>query len=252
MPCHDGIVEWPRFTTVLRFVIGCAALVGFGLVARQFWRAAKAQGVAEAARDARPSPRRTTTTEPVVTATTSVGAAAVATTLPGVTTPGATTTGPSSLEAGVVQIVSVAASAQAADATDSCQRSVSYAAINVRDNDPSTAWRAPGDASGATLTLTLAAPTHLGQVGLIPGYAKRDPCIDVDRFPQLRRITRARWTFDGGKSIEQKFQDRADLQSIPVDVTTKTVQLQILATTADEPQLDYTAISDVRLLGLPA
>ena len=231
---------------MLRFVIGCTALVGFGLVVRQFWRAAKAQGVAEAARDARPSPRRTTTTEPLVTSPTSVGAAAVATTPPGVTT-----TGAASSDAGVVQIVSVAASAQAPDATDSCQRSVSYAAINVRDNDPSTAWRAPGDASGATLTLTLSAPTHLGQVGLIPGYAKRDPCIDVDRFPQLRRITRARWTFDGGKSIEQKFQDRADLQSIPVDVTTKTVQLQILATTADEPQLDYTAISDVRLLGLP-
>ena len=236
---------------MLRLVIGCAALVGFGLVTRQFWRAAKAQGVAEAARDARPSPRRTTTTEPVVTSATTAGSNA-GTTSVAATLPGVTTTGASSVDAGVVQIVSVAASAQAADATDSCQRSVSYAAINVRDNDPSTAWRAPGDASGATLTLTLAAPTHLGQVGLIPGYAKRDPCIDVDRFPQLRRITRVRWTFDGGKSIEQKLQDRADLQSIPVDVTTKTVQLQILATTTDAPQLDYTAISDVRLLGLPA
>jgi hypothetical protein len=236
----------PPFRLVVRLVIAAAALVAMVSVNRHFWRSVGEQGKAEAARDARP--RTTSTSTSAATTTVPDTAAAGAPTTASVAASAADAAGESSL----VQIAAVVASAQAPDASDSCQRPVSYQPINVRDNDPSTAWRVSGDGVGATLTLTLPANTHLTQVGLIPGYAKRDPCIDVDRFSQLRRITKVRWTFDGGKSVEQTFKDRPDLQSIDVDATTKTVTVLIEATTTEAPQLDFTSISDVRLLGSPA
>ena len=233
-----------RFGSIFRIALTVAVLAGFYSVSRHFLRAVKNQGTAEATRDARPKPARTTsiaTLAPlVVNGPTAAGAATTA------------TTSAAGSDAALLQIVSATASAQSDPATDSCQRPVTYDASNVKDNEPTTAWRVAGDGVGAALVLTLAGPTQLREVGLIPGYAKRDPCVDVDRFPQLRRITRVRWTFDGGASVEQRFEDRPDMQALGVDVVTAKVTLLILATTTDPPQLDYTAISDVRLVGRPA
>jgi hypothetical protein len=237
-----SVVPRIRISSILRLVVAGAVLIGFYSVSKHFFRAVKDQGVAEAARDARPKPARTTT---IATPAPLQGTVPTSGGNAGPTTTAAVT------DAAQLQIASATASSQSDPATDSCQRPVSYDASNVKDNEPSTAWRVAGDGVGATLTLTLAGPTHLSEVGLIPGYAKRDPCVDVDRFPQLRRITRVRWTFDNGASVEQRFEDRADLQSLGVDVVTAKVTLLILATTTDPPQLDYTAISDVRLLGVP-
>jgi hypothetical protein len=127
---------------------------------------------------------------------------------------------------------------------------VSYDAANVLDGNLSTAWRAPGDGTGVTLQLTLAAPAHITQVGLVPGYAKVDLCSGFDRFPQLRRVTSVTWRFDGGVTVKQTFKDRPELQNLPVDVVSATVVVEITGVTSD-PQLDATAISEVRLVGVP-
>jgi hypothetical protein len=88
-------------------------------------------------------------------------------------------------------------------------------------------------------------------VGLLPGYARVDPCTKVDRFPQLRRVVEVRWLFDGGAAVRQHFADDPVTQTVPVDVVTSTVTIEITATT-DDPELDFTAIAEVRLGGVAA
>ena len=93
-------------------------------------------------------------------------------------------------------------------------------------------------------------PVHLTQVGLVPGYAKVDVCSNFDRFTQLRRVVSVTWHFDGEVAVPQTFKDRPEMQSVPVDVTTSTVTLEITATTPN-PRLDAAAVSEVLLLGVP-
>jgi len=121
----------------------------------------------------------------------------------------------------------------------------------VQDGNPATAWRTLGDGTGQTLQLTLPAPTHLTQVGLIPGYDKVDDCTAADRFAQMRKVTSVRWTFAGGVTIDQTFTGDRTLQLAPVDVITNTVTVEILGTTPPG-DLDYTPISEIGLVGYPA
>ncbi len=79
----------------------------------------------------------------------------------------------------------VSASDTAPPGQDVCGNPTSYAASNVADGDPTTAWRVLGDGRGASLRLTFAAPVTVTELRLITGYAKRDPCAsEVDRWPQ--------------------------------------------------------------------
>ena len=100
------------------------------------------------------------------------------------------------------------------------------------DGVPSTAWRAPGDASGMTLTFTLRVPTELHQVGLINGYAKSS--VDAkgqtfDWYLGNRRIESVVWLFDDGTKVQQSLKDSQDLQLVDVkDVVTSKVQLKIV------------------------
>ena len=73
--------------------------------------------------------------------------------------------------------------------------------------------------------------------------------MDHDR--QHRTVARVRWIFDGGKIVEQAFNAAPDLQVMPVDVMTKNVTVQILATNAPNG-INMTAISEVRLTGVPS
>ena len=66
----------------------------------------------------------------------------------------------------------------------------------------------------------------------MPGWAKVDGCDGSDLFRQHRTVARVRWIFDGGKIVEQAFNAAPDLQVMPVDVVTKNVTVQILATNA--------------------
>ena len=143
------------------------------------------------------------------------------------------------------------ASATAPDNVDGAGDRTTYDAANVLDDDPSTAWRVEGNGRGVTLTLTLAGSAHLTEVGLIPGYAKVDPVSGDDRFTQERRITEVRWRFDDQTSVTQELVDEPEMQRTTVDVDTTTVVVEIVAAgPPGDPDFDYTAISDVSLLGV--
>jgi len=149
--------------------------------------------------------------------------------------------------------VSASASATAEDNVDAAGTVTTYAASNVLDGDPSTGWRTRGDGEGVTLMLALPWRRHLTEVGLIPGYAKVDPTNGRDRFPEERRIRTVRWRFDDGTTVEQELADEPTMQRQAVDVTTTSVVIEIVATTEPgDDRYDYTAISDVSLLGMEA
>lgn len=122
------------------------------------------------------------------------------------TTAGGRLTGPA--YRGAVDPVPVGAThagCRAPAGVDSAGNRVTYPARNMLDSAPSSAWRCVGDGRGVTLTFSLPRPRPIAQVGLIPGYAKTDPYSGADRYAENRRISRVRWSFDGGAWVEQTF-----------------------------------------------
>jgi hypothetical protein len=144
---------------------------------------------------------------------------------------------------------SASASVTAPDSKDDAGTVVSYEAERLLDGDSSTAWRAKGDGQGLTVTITLAGPAHITEVGLIPGYDKTDPVSGKNRFFQDHRISEVTWRFDDGNSVDQQFADDPSMQRQAVDVTSATVTIEIVATLPSEPGFDYTPISDVSIMG---
>jgi hypothetical protein len=141
------------------------------------------------------------------------------------------------------------ASSTAPEGRDAAGNPVRYSASNVVDGNPQTAWRAPGDGRGVTLYLDMRGSVHLTEVGLLPGYAKVDPTNGINRFYENRRVVKVRWHFSDGTTIDQAFTDKARIQRIPVDVTTTSVKIEIIATRPGHPDFDYSPISEVSLLG---
>jgi hypothetical protein len=101
-------------------------------------------------------------------------------------------------------VVGARASCQSEDSVDAAGRPVSYQPAYAHDGDVSTAWRCDGSGVGETFRIKLARLTRIGQVGLVPGYAKTDPHSGVDRYAQNNRITRVRWVFDDGTTWVQR------------------------------------------------
>ncbi len=94
----------------------------------------------------------------------------------------------------------------------------------------------------------------IDQVGLLNGYAKQDP--GYDGYPANRRITEVEWVFDDGTTVEQTLADGVrDVQLVDTGgVEATSVELHVLAVTAPgrgPSGRDYTAISEVSLLGVP-
>jgi hypothetical protein len=145
----------------------------------------------------------------------------------------------------------VQASAQAISGRDGCGQPITYDAAYTIDGNAATAWRTKGDGTGQRLVFTLPAATRVLQVGLIPGYAKVDACNSANRFLQYRRILAVRWTFDGQNALDQHLSEKPSMQMVGVDATGTHVTLEILQVT-NGPQLDWTAISDVTITGVPA
>jgi hypothetical protein len=221
----------PAAYTVIVAVLAIALVVG----ANRLWAAADERGQEVEARKHAPATTVATTAAPA--------AVAAPTTVPGVTT---VAPAPAPVRASAV-----AASAQTGPAQNGCAQVTTYDPTNVQDGNPATAWRALGDGTGQTLLLTLPAPTHLIQVGLIPGYDKIDDCTSADRFAQMRKITSVRWTFGPGVSVDQTFTGDRTMQMAPVDVVTTSVTVEILGTTPPG-DLDFTPISEIGLVGSPA
>jgi hypothetical protein len=132
---------------------------------------------------------------------------------------------------------------------DAGGKKVRYDAANMTDGDPTTAWRCDGDASGRELVIALPPGTEVGEVGLIPGYAKTDPVDGADRYAENNRITRVRWTLAGGVQVEQELDGAADnreMQTMRVPRTqTDELRLEILEVT--KGPRNTTAISEVRV-----
>lgn len=169
-----------------------------------------------------------------------------ATTFPTTSETAPDTTGPPS---DLTRDLTASASGTAPDNFDDALTPTSYVAEQVLDGDRATAWRVEGDGAGVTVTLTFPATARIARVGLIPGYAKVDPKSHRNRFLQNRRIREVRWHFDNGTVVSQRFQDRASMQTIAVDVDAGSVVIEIVSTRPGHPDYDYTAISEVLVVG---
>lgn len=181
------------------------------------------------------------------------GPAPASTVAPTTTTPTTTTSGAIDPTTAIpLTLTGATASSTAPDGIDASGDPVSYAATNVIDGDPGTAWRTEGDGVGTTLRIQLAVPAYVTAVGLVPGYDKVDPTDGSDRFVENRRVEQVRWSFDDGSSVVQPFADARDLQSLPITATrTSTVTIEILATTPAGGR-DFTPISEVEIDGVAA
>lgn len=128
---------------------------------------------------------------------------------------------------------------------------VAYEASQMHDGKPATAWRMAGDASGQTITITLAEPGVVYRVGLVNGYSKL--VAGVDWYPNNRRILSVTWGFEDGTTVDQTFAERPGLQRLKVPpVQTGTVTITITSVTppgSGSLGRDYTAISEVSVIG---
>lgn len=128
---------------------------------------------------------------------------------------------------------------------------VAYEASQMNDGNLSTTWRMAGDASGQTVTVTLADPAVVSKVGLVNGYSKQ--VAGVDWYPNNRRILTVTWTFEDGSTLDQTFAERPGLQMLKVPpVETSTVGIRITSVTppgSGNLGRDYTAISEVSIIG---
>jgi hypothetical protein len=138
---------------------------------------------------------------------------------------------------------------------DLANNRVSYPATNMLDDDPESAYRVAGDATGSVITFRLPESSTITEVGLVNGYAKTDTSggRTIDWYDRNRRILRVEWLFDDGTSVVQDLEATRELQLIEVDpAETGTIELRILEV-SETPRgplaKNVTAISDVLLLG---
>jgi hypothetical protein len=183
------------------------------------------------------------------------GSLATSTTVAPTTLPLETTTTAPPLTVGPLPVAAVAATCVADASSDSQGNPVTFAPENTLDGQGSTAWRCPGDATGQTLTFTLAAPATVTQVGLTPGYATVDQFNGDDRFVQNRRIISANWSCldpagNSTATAPQTFADDRALQPIDINgfVGCQSIRLEITSVTPPGGR-DFTAISDVAFTG---
>jgi hypothetical protein len=133
---------------------------------------------------------------------------------------------------------------------------VRYEARQMLDGVPSTCWRMPGDGTGEVLVFRLEKPTALSEVGLINGYAKtaQDGGRTFDWYAGNRRVLAVEWTFDDGTTVTQELTETRDLQTVEVDTTTQSVEMRLVEVSppgAGPSGRDYTAVSEVSLVGVP-
>ncbi len=154
----------------------------------------------------------------------------------------------------LVRYAMVEVPATAAPNVDVSGNEVRYDAANMLDEAVETCWRMPGSGADEEIVFTFEAPVELTEVGLINGYAKTSG--DFDWYKGNRRVLAVEWVFDDGTVVEQTLEETRKLQSLPIrSVTTTAVTLRL--TGVSDPGLgrsarDYTAISDVSLVGVPS
>ncbi len=131
---------------------------------------------------------------------------------------------------------------------DASGASVSYQVGNLVDGRAETTWRCDGAAVGEKITLDLGTDVAIGEVGLIPGYAKTDDETKADRYAENNRITRVRWTI-GDTVVVQRMKGTAKDRSLRLvrvpRTSTDEVVLEILR--VKKGPRDTTAISEIQL-----
>jgi hypothetical protein len=134
---------------------------------------------------------------------------------------------------------------------------VRYDARQMLDGVPETTWRMPGDGTGEVLVFRLDEAVRLSEVGLVNGYAKtaQDGASTFDWYTGNRRVLAVEWTFDDGSTVTQELEESRELQKVEAGgVTTSTVELRLVSVSppgAGPSSRDYTAISEVSLVGVP-
>ncbi len=152
----------------------------------------------------------------------------------------------------------VSAPAAAPPSEDSSGNTVLFVATNMLDGVAETTWRMPGDGTGKSITFRFDSPAVLSEVGLINGYAKvgQDSGGLLDWYAGNRRVLQVEWAFDDGTVVTQRLTETASMQTIPLDdVETESATLRLVKVSAPgtgRSSRDYTAISDVSLLGTPS
>ena len=144
-------------------------------------------------------------------------------------------------------------------AKNSCDEIVRYRLANIVDDRPDTTWQVAGTGMGQWVKLQYEEPIKVSRVGLVPGYAKTDPCDETDRFYQMYVVREARIEFSNGSSVEATFEREPKMQYVDVpDTRTDYVRVEILETypPGDKPggpPYDYTlgkaAISEIDVQG---
>lgn len=131
---------------------------------------------------------------------------------------------------------------------------VRYVARQMLDGVAETCWRRPGDGTGDEIVFALVEPTTMTEVGLVNGYAKTSG--DFNWYAGNRRVLEVQWLFDDGTMVAQSLRETRRLQTVDVrPVTTSSVRLRLVSVSAPgagRAGRDFTAISDVALVGSPA
>lgn len=147
-----------------------------------------------------------------------------------------------------------AASCEREPAQDAAGNQVDYRPDYAIDGDDQTGWQCQGDGAGQTLELDLGGTAMVTRVGLIPGYAKRDPHDGREWYPLFRRLTEVRWHFDSGDPVTQELDpdpDRRDLQvlDLPEPRESSTLILEIVGSTdGGTADRSVVAVADIEVL----
>ncbi len=159
--------------------------------------------------------------------------------------------------ADLARLAAASAPVTAPASTDTEGNVTRYEAGNLLDGVETTCWRMPGDGSGTEIVFTLDGPTEISTVGLINGYAKTvgSGPRALDWYAGNRRVGAVEWVFDDGTVVPQELEEIRTMQATEVDpVSTTTVTLRLVEVSAPgqgRARRDFTALSDVTLVGVP-
>ncbi|MGH3330221.1 MAG: NADase-type glycan-binding domain-containing protein [Nocardioidaceae bacterium] len=140
-------------------------------------------------------------------------------------------------------------SCQSGSSVDAGGNPVTYEAANMYDGDLTTAWRCNGGGSGQRVQISLPEETAIGEVGMVPGYAKTDARSGADRYAENNRITRVRWHFDDGTTVVQRLDGSAHNRQMQTLRIPETVSAQVVIEILDSVRgpRNTVAISEVSI-----
>lgn len=146
-------------------------------------------------------------------------------------------------------VTGASASCTSGPGVDSAGTPFTYEAGNAVDRRPETAWRCDHDGVGARLSVTFAQPAVIGWIGVVPGFAKTDPYDGTDRYLQGRKVSSARFVFDGGYYVECAFDTSSTSRAMQMvrfpPTTTGHVDMIVLGSVPGTPTNGFTATDKI-------